>query len=50
MTQNIYWIKSAEPHRIAIVARPRGNDWLEDDVTALSRDGIEVLVSVLIPD
>jgi protein-tyrosine phosphatase len=50
MTKNVYWISAAEPHRVAIVARPRGNDWLEDDLKRLSREGIGVLVSMLTPE
>src|SRR5713226_2421920 len=43
----IYWINSEPAARLAIVARPRGNDWLEDDIKNLSTAGIEVLVSAL---
>jgi protein-tyrosine phosphatase len=43
----IYQIKTAGPDRIAIVARPRGGDWLCDEVIALSREGVDVLVSML---
>jgi protein-tyrosine phosphatase len=50
MTKNVYWISAAQPHRIAIVARPRGNDWLEDDLNRLSSEGIGVLVSMLTPE
>jgi len=50
MTNNVYWISAAQPHRISIVARPRGNDWLEDDLKRLSREGIGVLVSRLTPE
>jgi protein-tyrosine phosphatase len=50
MTNDVYWISAAEPHRIAIVARPRGNDWLADDLKRLSREGIGVLVSMLTPE
>jgi protein-tyrosine phosphatase len=46
----IYWITQAEPHRIAIVARSRGDDWLEAEIENLSRNGIEVLVSMLTPE
>jgi hypothetical protein len=42
-----YPITAAAPSRIAIVARPRGNDWLCDEVRALSQEGIDVLVSML---
>jgi len=50
MTKNVYWISAAQPHRIAIVARPRGSDWLEDDLKRLSSEGIGALVSMLTPE
>jgi protein-tyrosine phosphatase len=50
VTKNVYWISTAQPHRVAVVARPRGSDWLEDDLKRLSSEGIGVLVSMLTPD
>jgi hypothetical protein len=50
MTKTVYWISAAQPHRVAIVARPRGGDWLEDDIKRLSSEGIGVLVSMLTPE
>jgi protein-tyrosine phosphatase len=47
MKATIYPINAAAPNRAAIVARPRGGDWLLDEVSALSREGIDVLVSML---
>jgi hypothetical protein len=47
MKATIYPINAAAPNRIAIVARPRGGDWLRDEVNALSTEGIDVLVSML---
>jgi protein-tyrosine phosphatase len=32
---------------LAITTRPRGDDWLGDDIAALQRQGIDVLVSLL---
>lgn len=43
----LYPIQAANPHRIAIVARPRGGDWLSDEIAAMSNQRIEVLVSML---
>ena len=45
--KNIYWIRHAEQPKLAIVERPRGNEWLDYDLAALERDGIDVLVSLL---
>jgi len=38
------------PGRLAISARPRGGDWLEDEVTGWRKQGIDVVVSLLTPD
>ena len=48
--RDIYWIRHDEPPRLAIVARPRGGEWLEQDLTNLKRGGIDVIVSLLMPD
>jgi protein-tyrosine phosphatase len=44
---NIYWVESSAPKSMAIVARPRGNGSLEDELLAMRREGIDVLVSLL---
>jgi protein-tyrosine phosphatase len=36
--------------RLAISARPRGNDWLSDEVAAWKRAGVTLVVSLLTPD
>ena len=43
----IYWIDGRWSGKLAILARPRGNDWLEDEINALSESGVDVLVSLL---
>lgn len=45
----VYWITSDEEQRLAIVARPRGEGWLEDDIRSFYEAGIEVVVSALTP-
>jgi len=50
MKATIYPITPAIPNRLAIVARPRGGEWLCDELTAMSREGIDVLVSMLTPE
>lgn len=47
MQATVYPITDAARNHIAIVARPRGNDWLGEEISALSREGIDVLVSML---
>jgi protein-tyrosine phosphatase len=48
--KDIYWIRHEEHPRLAIVARPRADDRLEDDLGNLKRGGIEILVSLLMPE
>lgn len=45
----IYWIEENTDHRLAIVARPRGGDWLEDELSRMKKAGLDVLVSLLTP-
>jgi len=42
-----YLIEGPWPGRLAIVPRPRGGDWLEDEVRALRDEGFETIVSLL---
>lgn len=46
----ILWIKCNPPARLAIVLRPRGDDWLRDELLRIKRGGIQTLVSMLEPD
>jgi hypothetical protein len=48
MTMNPYWIKK-DGLRLGIILRPRGQDWLADDISALRRAGVDVVVSALTP-
>lgn len=41
-----YWINQ----QLAIVPRPRGGDWLDDEMTALRRAGIDIVVSMIEKD
>ena len=45
---NPYWIKN-EGFRLAIIPRPRGQDWLADDIGALRNAGVDIVVSALTP-
>ncbi len=50
MASDIYWIDAVSPIKLAIMARPRAGDWLEDEVEHWKRSGVEVVVSLLEPD
>ena len=48
MLTKIYWIhKFDNSAKIGIMARPRGDDWLEDEINHLKNSEVSVLVSLL---
>ena len=50
MSVDVYWIPYDGPGRIGIATRPRGGDWLKDDIHYLSEAGTNLLVSMLTPE
>ncbi len=50
MKTELYWIGTSTPGRLAVMPRPRGGDWLEDEVRAWRQSGIDVIVSLLTDD
>ena len=43
----LYWMEGPWPGKIALAARPRGGDWLEDEINDWKRGGIDVVLSLL---
>jgi protein-tyrosine phosphatase len=50
MSVDVFWIPSDTPGRIGIATRPRGGDWLKNDIHSLHKAGTNLLVSMLTPD
>lgn len=50
MKATLYRIEGPWPGRLAILPRPRGGDWLEDEIKAWKDAGIDQVVSALEPD
>jgi len=50
MPSDIYWIDHSHTSRLAIMARPRAGDWLDDEVTHWRVEGVGLVVSLLEPD
>jgi hypothetical protein len=50
MSVDIFWIPCDTPGRIGIATRPRGGDWLKDDIESLHNTGTDLLVSMLTPE
>jgi Cyclin-dependent kinase inhibitor 3 (CDKN3) len=44
---DVYWIDGPWPGKLAILARPRGGDWLSDEVAGWKEAGVDVVVSLL---
>lgn len=49
MIPKLHWIDWKWPGRLAISARPRGGDWLDDEVDGWRAAGIGTVVSLLTP-
>ena len=47
--QDVFWIGGNDAYSLAIVLRPRGEDWLEDEMRRLRQSGIDTVVSMLEP-
>lgn len=47
MTNDVYWISVPWKGRLGILPRPRGGDWLEDEIESWHLNGIEIVVSML---
>jgi hypothetical protein len=43
----LFWMVGPWRGRLAIAARPRGGDWLEDEIGGWRRAGVDVVVSLL---
>lgn len=47
MQIKIYWIEEYSKGCIGFMARPRGGDWLDDEIASLKELSVDVLVSLL---
>src|SRR5690349_886689 len=47
MQPEIYWINSPWKGRLAVLPRPRGGEWLEDEIAGFRKAGVDVMVSAL---
>ena len=48
--KEIYWLDGPWPGKLAVAARPRGGDWLKDDIAGWKRARIDAVLSLLTPD
>lgn len=47
MNPKLYWLSNSSRGQIAISSRPRGGDWLEDEVEGWRKQGVGVVISLL---
>lgn len=51
MWTKLHWVDDGPwPGKLALAARPRGGDWLGDELSAWNRAGIDAVVSLLTTD
>lgn len=50
MLTKLHWINGPWPGRLAVSSRPRGGDWLEDEISAWRQSGVGSVLSLLTPD
>jgi hypothetical protein len=47
MRADLYWVCQVGAGRLGIVPRPRGGDWLSDELRSLRGLGVDVVLSLL---
>ena len=47
MKTDVYWIAGPWSGQLAIAPRPRGGDWLEDEIRSWREIGLDMVVSLL---
>jgi protein tyrosine phosphatase (PTP) superfamily phosphohydrolase (DUF442 family) len=50
MRTEVYWVPGPWPGRLGVVPRPRGGDWLEDEVRSWRASKIDIVASLLTPE
>jgi protein-tyrosine phosphatase len=49
MSTRLYWLDGPWPGKLALAARPRGGDWLSDEIADWKRAGVNTVLSLLTP-
>jgi protein-tyrosine phosphatase len=47
MRNELYWVVGPWPGRLGLAARPRGGDWLPDELASWRRAGVDTVLSLL---
>ncbi len=43
----LHWVDGRWPGKVALAARPRGGEWLDDEMAAWKRSGVDTILSFL---
>jgi protein-tyrosine phosphatase len=50
MRNELHWVKGPWSGKLALAARPRGGDWLRDEMEGWKQAGVDTIVSLLTSD
>jgi protein-tyrosine phosphatase len=50
MSNELHWVNGLWRGKLALAARPRGGDWLTDELEGWKRAGVDFVVSLLTPE
>ncbi len=50
MYTELHWVDGPWPGKLAISARPRGGDWLDEELASWRKSGVDEVVSLLTPE
>jgi len=50
MATELHWVNGPWPGKLALASRPRGGDWIDDEMASWQRDGVDVVLSLLTPE
>lgn len=50
MWTELHWVDGPWPGKLALASRPRGGDWLEEEVAGWRRAGVDTVLSLLTPE
>ncbi len=50
MSTQLYWVNGPWRGKLSLAARPRGGDWLEDEMAEWRRNGVDTVLSLLTPE
>ena len=50
MATELHWVEGPWPGKLALASRPRGGDWIDDEMAGWRQRGIDVVLSLLTPE